>query len=52
MITTSKPVGGVTEFCFGAEDYSLLFTIKRVEDKPHLVALKQLDNCPSEPAHK
>jgi hypothetical protein len=51
MTTTSKPVGSVTKFCFEA-DYSMLFTIKRVEGKPYVVSLKQIDYCPAEPAHK
>jgi hypothetical protein len=51
MTTTSKPVGSVTKFCFEA-DYSMVFTIKRVEGKPYVVSLKQIDYCPAEPAHK
>jgi hypothetical protein len=44
--SNAKPAGSLTEFCFEA-DYSLLFTLKKLQGKPYLMSMKQLDYCPA-----
>jgi hypothetical protein len=47
----AKSSESITKFCFEA-DYSLLFTLKRLQGKPYLLSMKQLDHCPASDASK
>ena len=47
----AKSLGSITRFCFDA-DYSLSFTLKRLQGKPFIMSMEQLDYCPASDASK
>jgi hypothetical protein len=41
-----NPAGDAAEFCADFEDYGLAFSMRRVQGKPYLTAMKQRIHCP------
>jgi hypothetical protein len=44
-----NPTGDAAEFCANFEDFSLIFSMARVNGKPYLTAMKQRTHCPDPP---